>query len=274
MKNLVRVLWALYRGPSKDPRHQPACIAVHPNELPRRSRLQQRFWRLFKRPFWTLYYRSKQVPLRVFRVRREQGNASGAWIIYNDPARNLFLATSYHGNPPVGSKIRELRDVEDAWTAVRSLRNRLHRHLDFCESLSSGSVPEACDRLDAMCREIEEEEELAELTLDLTNQDVSDLQPDAIAETLGAQDASTLTTSDPFEQDYDYEGWADQRSRDTLKLARAKDVRWKPIDPTPDGRECDILVIDGREVHRLVRIPPCSASAISCDASSSSGDRS
>ena len=118
--NLVRVLWALYRGPSKDPKHQARivavpAVAVPASALPRQSRLQQRFWKLFWTLYRTLHYRpKKKVPLRVFRVRRDQGNACGTWIVYNDPARNLFEATSYHGNPPVGSKIRELRDVENA----------------------------------------------------------------------------------------------------------------------------------------------------------------
>jgi len=103
-----------------------------------------------------------------------------------------------------------------------------------------------------MCQEIEEEEELEELTFDLTNQDVSHVEPDAAAaDTLAAQDPGILATQDPLEQDYDYDEWGRQRSRDILKLARAKDVHWKPIEPTPDGRECDILVIDGREIHRL-----------------------
>ena len=258
MKNLVRVLWALYRGPSKDPRHQPRivavpAVAVPANGLLRQSRLQRRFWKLFWALYRTLHYRpSKKVPLRVFRVRRDQGNACGAWIVYNDPARNLFFATSYHGNPPVGSKIRELRDVEDAWSAVDSLRGCLSARLDLAAPWSSDSVNEACDRLDAMCQEIEEEEELEELTFDLTNQDVSHVEPDAAAaDTLAAQDPGILATQDPLEQDYDHEEWGRERFKEIRKMARAKDVHWKPIDPTPDGRECDILIIDGREVHRL-----------------------
>ena len=142
--------------------------------------------------------------------------------------------------------------MEDAWGAVDSLCRHPSGHLDSWEPCRSNSVHEACDRFDAMCQEVEEEEELEELTVDQTAEDASDVRGDGdVADTLAAQDAGTLATQDPLEHDYDFEELARERLREIRKMAHAKEVHWKPIDPTPDGRECDILVIDGREIHRL-----------------------
>jgi hypothetical protein len=160
---------------------------------------------------------------------------------------------------------------------VNNLTSPLAVHPDSWETDSSLSIHEACDkfdaRVDALHRQVagrqfhrypaerptaeeeeeqEEEEEIEEQTVDQTTEDDSDVRGDGgVADSLAAQDARALAMQDPLEQGYDYEEWRRQRFKETCKMARAKDVRWKLIDPTPDGRECDILVIDGREQHLL-----------------------
>lgn len=193
-------------------------------------------------------HQRKSILLRVYRIIEIRDEVQSQWSVLEDVERTRFRC---HGSVSGSNSIKATYDSIDNWNALNLLRSLTESSEDYEQFWPSGdSIDAAITKSELKMQEIWSRAEQMEAqtenpSQELANLPVEDNTPDSEGEQQSSEEKvyGVIRVAEPDECP-SYE----ERKREEEEIwayAGGLKLRWKLVEPTPSGRQCEVLTFSG-----------------------------
>jgi hypothetical protein len=184
-----------------------------------------------------------RLAYKVFRVMEEPENYCRS-IIFEDLASRQFEWKGYScfGGLPDEAE-RQMIDEDDIWSVLNNVKNAqlVSQHglvfVSGADSLDMALSDGRAKREEAFEHSREIYERPSSSKKDAVAKSGASTTPQSeLVATLENESRRAISKRE-----------IDRRRKEVWNLAKAKDLRWKPVAPTVDGSSCYVLTVDGSE---------------------------
>lgn len=192
-------------------------------------------------------YPSLRLHLKVYRVCEHQPNFVSHSVVFEETQTRRFIQRSSNSYPTYDNEesgTREMEEIDslsDAISAIESLTIDLPLEMgrNCWETEGRSTIDAAIAKGQAEAEEI-----FSRVSSESINEQGIGMEENGRGR-LGAY----MTVEYWPEEEVRLDEWARRLSKELRRKAGGKEVRWRRIGQTADGRDCHILVIDGIEEH-------------------------
>lgn len=189
---------------------------------------------------WKFIYRSRKLRLRVYRVVEERNRIIVWSLVYEDIQCKQFIC-NFSFSEQAASTSRQLTDVNAARQAMMGLEDViLLMDRDRWKREGADSIEGAIDKARAVAKE----------------RYAGKAKSASIRVPLMKRRRGKLSAYAKVKQNPTEDTWlaSPRISHGFTRLAglpRQPRIAWVPVEPTPSGCSCEILLVDGREEHEV-----------------------
>lgn len=189
---------------------------------------------------WKLIYCSRKLRLRVYRVLEERNRIVVWSLVYEDIQCKQFIC-NFSFSEQTASMNRQLTDVCTARQAIMGLEDvLLLMDRDRWKWKGADSIEGAVHKARAAAKELYEvRAKSASIRVPLMERRQGTLLAHAKVKENPPQD--TWLAAQPI----------NYRFMRRAGLRRQPIMTWVPVEPTPSGYVCEILLVDGREEYEI-----------------------